>query len=764
MSNLRLKSLTVIVLGFVFGLHAAQAQPPQEGASDLDKLLRLLGYGGVVNNEWLPGGVSVESTKEGEQAWLKAIEKLGTSRSREVVEAVKQLKPVMDNMNATSEYEKKTKELNAELRRKHGLGEGELLTAAANALHGPDAFDLDELVRKKKLTREQADEYSRQSGELTRRFFQGEAATLNNSMAMKQRGHRMRKRNEVLRSRVVHDVLRPALQARAGQDQKSPPLDVRVALVPASDTWVQYFGTEVRVSLHSRSSQELTQLTLLLEIQTSAGSRYASIFIPKLPALGCGHFAPISLTTQILTDRPQDVKTTELTVQRVRYDVWCNQFRSEGREPTMLSPAEMINDVRLQALHPGLTYPSQGGTRPQMSHKEFMEAEVKPQPELSRRFELVFKKLAPKKQDFEVELDLIDHQATGKEKTTTKRFRGVLTLPTAKPGADSPEKVVLNVRSGDEDMQLTLNEIDNRAEWRALRGPASGRQFIPDQDVPRAGSPEALAQAQYRAAQDLAFGRKYAEAKLAYEKILKDFPETIWANQAKMGIDGMDALKEGHQRVDAMKKAQDEELRKRTGLSADELAKAVEEGKKQKKTAREVVAEKVAQAQQGKSNSKNAPTERPSRPPAQPSRGGSTPASIPDRAEESVTSVTVDDVEYVYQGAVRNGGNVNVTVLVTSQQGDRDAPNGTMTLIDQEGRSYSGKLLGGPGPRAKLREGKPVKLTWQFGGNNAFTGGKLAIPPVSKDARFTRILIVGTQGSFMEFRNVSADMKKSKGQ
>ncbi len=44
--------------------------------------------------------------------------------------------------------------------------------------------------------------------------------------------------------------------------------------------------------------------------------------------------------------------------------------------------------------------------------------------------------------------------------------------------------------------------------------------------------------------------------------------------------------------------------------------------------------------------------------------------------------VTVDDVEYEYQGQTRSGLERDVTVLATSKKGDHTAPHGKMTLVD----------------------------------------------------------------------------------
>lgn len=128
----------------------------------------------------------------------------------------------------------------------------------------------------------------------------------------------------------------------------------------------------------------------------------------------------------------------------------------------------------------------------------------------------------------------------------------------------------------------------------------------------------------------------------------------------------------------------------------------------------------------------------------------------------SVSRVTVDDVEYVYQGIVRNGNIVRVTVLATSRKGERNGPNGAMTIIDDEGEKYTGYPVGGFGALPELKEDVPLKLSWQFGGNNAFTGAKLAPPPSVKVKRFASVSIqptVGGGGNSIDFRNVTPTQK-----
>jgi len=129
---------------------------------------------------------------------------------------------------------------------------------------------------------------------------------------------------------------------------------------------------------------------------------------------------------------------------------------------------------------------------------------------------------------------------------------------------------------------------------------------------------------------------------------------------------------------------------------------------------------------------------------------------------EAPPSVTVDNVEYVYLGMERNGANVMVTLVATSQKGDHLGANGQMTLIDDEGDKYMGMPSKGFGARPQLREGVPVKLVWRFG-PNLISGQSSA--PSAKIARFKSLSIepaAGAGTSSIDFRDVPTVVKKSK--
>lgn len=419
---------------------------------------------------------------------------------------------------------------------------------------------------------------------------------------------------------------------------------------------------------------------------------------------------------------------------------------------------------------------------PNLSHKEFMEMKVKPQPEAGRRFELTVQKLTPSgPQDYNVELSLLDHQVAADQRKP-QLYRGAITMPQVKFDGSgymkSHEDIKFQARSDSDLLELKLmGRYDGKFDWHVSRGAPAGRRFVPDGDILRPDHPYVIARNRLRAANELAVNRKYTESIQAYEKIIAENSDSPIAEEARRAIASMDNLKKDHQELDAREKTKYEQLAKAKGMTVEEYKKFLEENQKARS---EAIRQKFARdsSEQAKSeSSKSEPTksepkrrtsERPT--PSRPSQTVNTsrePRSTPkssDDDSETVTSVTLDEIEYVYQGAVRKGDLITVTVLVTSQQGDREERLGALTLVDEDGKTWSGRPSGGIGARAKLPEGKPVKLEWQFGGKNAFGGGKLPSPQLSKGTTFSKVTLAGGFVKSVVFRNVPAVPSKSKTQ
>jgi len=331
------------------------------------------------------------------------------------------------------------------------LGE---VTAAMSRM---DDLELDESVREKSMTLEQAAEYRSQTSaakaKVLQKFGASFAQTFPNYLAMKRRTEQQRQRAEVMRSNVVAEALKPALRARAGAERRPVPIDVKVAMIPRDDLMPQAY-----VSLHSRAAEELTQLTVLVQLQTTGGWRYTTIYVPKLPTAGCGRFEPILLSSAFLNDvanagANQVAKALEL--KQVKFSIWCGQFRAEEQNATLIKAEEMIDDYRLQAVGTGTIIDSRGGmainagagggnvappTAPAVPPRGRGPGVARPsaplakvEEEAHRRFEIIFKELATLKQGYEVVAELIDHRVGG---AGSLRLRGQFQLPPVKRQAE----------------------------------------------------------------------------------------------------------------------------------------------------------------------------------------------------------------------------------------------------------------------------------------------------------------------------------------
>ena len=543
------------------------------------------------------------------------------------------------------------------------------------------------------------------------------------------------------------------------------------------DQGLQWY--DARINVRSTTAQELTRLTLLFKFQTTQGSRHATVYIPKLAPTGGGQFDPIALSWMYLNDPPKDIPkdlvAMNLDNTRVHCSIWCDQFRAEGLELTALSREELVNDINLLSLQPGLVYSSEGGqvlnpneeapkAPPQRGDTvlggggKSTIAPYKLEYEPDGRFELICKKLTPVKRDYEVELELTDHTADP-AKSKPQLLRGIVTLPTVTfdnaGHMISTEECRLKLMAGKQEFQMILvgQWRDGEWRWQAGKDLTTSRRYNPD-TIPVSGSPDAVANERLRAAMVLFCMHKYTEAQQAYEKISVDYPpDSRWNILARRCIS---FLKEIDRTSDKSQQARAEAMQKMLDVRRGKTTQAPEEA--DKKTDRPIMKGRPSVAKS------NDPPPRST--PDQPTRASSPKDAAFNRDESAkpatgktaaATRVTVDDVEYEYLGLVRQGAKAIVTVRATSNKGDRAGTQGQITFTDDQGEKYYGTV---EDPSLQLREGKPVKLTWRFG-TNAFTGKSTAPPP--KITRFTLVsivILVGGSNPTIEFSDVPATVGK----
>jgi hypothetical protein len=354
-----------------------------------------------------------------------------------------------------------------------------------------------------------------------------------------------------------------AIRARSGPVRANPQLDVKFCGIPRGG---DYAGEKQGfVTIHSRAAMELTHLSVVLKIESAIGDRFVSIYVPTLPPGGGARFEPVSLSGVALTGDLNYIGG-QPEIKGVRYAAWCAQFRAEAQQATIVTPHELVAEFWLQAVRPGTGYVSRGGKLlPEMSPSEFA-ATIRRDPtfrrklESDRRFAITFRKLTPTRNGYSVELDLVDHEV----KSKTTRYRGDFQLPPVTLGAHgevaAANKLSLKVRSGAEEMTLGQVSLWNVMErqWATTGGPAHGRQFVPASEIPAADSPEAAAKDRLAAAMTLAREGKFDEARTALEKIVADYPGGQWETAAKLALSRLDAMKQGRDKA--------EELRKRLGV------------------------------------------------------------------------------------------------------------------------------------------------------------------------------------------------------
>lgn len=556
-------------------------QPTSAGA-ELDTLLALLGQPGVVNNQPLRSMGEVRAQENAkyirgefisQTARAKSdLERLSRSSTGEVAEALRRLKPVFEMYDQAAATEKRAQELISKLRKETAQkleGTTLFLSDFLKDLNLDDS-DLQELKFQGKITQREIDSYRQvQKQANANRQTLAEWAREENKIeaATSQKTYRLRNQAELRKNNVAAEVLAPALRARAGGERKSA-LQVKWGLY--GDRSEGFTFSSAKINIRSSAAEELTRLTLLFDFRTPQGSRYAMLYIPKLPPNGGGSFEPVRLSWLYLNnppkEAPNDLAPITLESTRVRYSAWCDQFRAEGLEPTaMSSREEMVNDTRLLALLPGLAYVSQAGqvlhVNPEAAKaparpKGIIKGTSNPAPYLAEyepegRYELIFKKLTPSGRDYEVELELVDQA----NKSKSQLLRGVATVPAVKFAA-SDKRLSLKVTVGSQEMQMELHGDGYEGPlWWTGKGEGSGRKFAPE-PVPVPGSPDAVAKERLRSAMALSVERKYDEAKQAYEQIDKDYPNTTWAMAARRSIGGLRELKESHRKLDETLKTQ----------------------------------------------------------------------------------------------------------------------------------------------------------------------------------------------------------------
>jgi GYF domain 2 len=436
--------------------------------TDLDDLVRLYSQDVVV--------ASKEFRRSFGMAWIEAIMKLRCSSDPAVAAVV----AATDNalilraqaIGLDSEVTKENKE------RMKGLVQKNL----PDVVHGMNWYsdsDIEHDVRYGYLTNDQADAYRKTRDEAQAR---GDQAGLNMlDPALQAYAHRSeaeaqistllaladRKEKEVFSQHLV-----PLLRARAGAKVDGSPLDLKagpIKQVASGGGLLQGLGKELIADVErgpvrpvprgplgvacgsSQFNQELTRLTLLVEVKRDNRSRFVTAYIPRLASSEYFRLIPFACVFH-------DHKTKENArppAAKVYYSVWCDQFTIENRElPTLADNAAAFAYAAGAAANtPYLCYPpmNEGGAYERaIADAEKKEAMLRrssnqkvhaslPDPEKFCRYGLTFAYLKPINEGYGVQAQLDRYDPADKSKITSSvTYSGVMRPgPEEKPASTS---------------------------------------------------------------------------------------------------------------------------------------------------------------------------------------------------------------------------------------------------------------------------------------------------------------------------------------
>ncbi|WP_254508479.1 tetratricopeptide repeat protein [Anatilimnocola floriformis] len=533
---------------------------PEIPLTDLDRVLQLISQGGVVNSEYLPTSNADFDDVTG-ISWKKKVEALQAAGGA-AGEAARKLKPAIEDVQAATDgYQQAVKKSS------EAAGKVPPRFAAAeqlrdDPLYGASGNDLQMLEAQGGQTSIRAREYqAKQEAAMYETFLSfGERIAagypaMDAALAMMQYRYA---RADVRRHQAAVETLVPALGARAGARIDQAELDVKYAVVPRG---LARFPDEpmLYAVIRSRSARELTQLTVLVKIESDLGTRYATYFIPSLPPGASGRFQPVTLSKAALSDQLGNLGG-QPNIAKIRYAAWCNQFQATSQELTKLSTEQMVTDIWLQSVQPGLSYVSLGGSRDGKK-------------EAKRRFELIFRRVSPSTTGFATEFDMIDHENNDR----ATRYHGTLTLPPVKLGRegqvlhaietskfgyvqkDEDETLLIKATAGNEKLELKLQGRWNvmPRKWQIRFSSFGLRDFVPAGQVPTADSPEEKSSTAAKAVRPLIEAGKFEEAKAALEKVIRDFPDQPGATEAKFMLSRLDQVKAGQAKAREMQEARD---------------------------------------------------------------------------------------------------------------------------------------------------------------------------------------------------------------
>jgi hypothetical protein len=435
-------------------------QLSEQGNSDLDQLLILLSQPVFV-------GDAVPSIQS-DEAWIGEMTALLSSNEAAIVQATAAAARVVEARDNAQVLKQGVEAFKEKMQGEAGPHVGRMWSSLWDTWLSDSA--LEDLVREGRLERSQMEDYKRTrdaSQKADEEAWMGFVGPLFKAGVRENVTEplirRLRKRSEVVASKIVAEQLRPLLLARAGATAESSGLDVKIGMSPD-----RKFETRGLATVTSQADQELTRVTVLLELVSPVGSRFVAAFVPSLPMGGSFRIAPFAYHYWDVDHPELDPPPTGLTS---RISVYCDQFSCENQEIGPVGAAEARMAYALEAFRPGHAYVAD----PYPRHKD------------KRRYEFVFTELEEQGENQRIagEFNVYepeDHENPAEHSALT----GTLTpAPIVRDpgfnltGAPQQGALVAHLKAGGHAIDLrVLVADDGTLEWAAQDGPLADREVV----------------------------------------------------------------------------------------------------------------------------------------------------------------------------------------------------------------------------------------------------------------------------------------------
>jgi hypothetical protein len=302
-----------------------RAQPkeaPRAAAGpDVDALVKLLSQDVLVGSK--------EYRRPPDAEWISAVKQLRSSSDPAVAAAVTAMTAPEGTLTGRAFAITLAMKVRAESREKMR----KLVESGHGNLTGildkwADDEQLNEAVKAGFMTRSEADAYAvaRNGGQAdTNATWSTILGNAVQEKVVEDQVRAIRKRAEVLEGHVFVEHLVAASRARAGAKTEDAPLVLKVGLLPDRSRNFEELGL---VCGSSKAARELTNLTLLLTVRGTVGSRYVAVFMPRLGPAESFRLLPFACGTRELRATAFKQPPAEAVE---RYSIWCDQFTLENQ-------------------------------------------------------------------------------------------------------------------------------------------------------------------------------------------------------------------------------------------------------------------------------------------------------------------------------------------------------------------------------------------------------------------------------------------------